>query len=79
MYNWIILLYSRNKHNIINQLYLKKIKGIISEALLCVGEALWGTSFSVWITSLHISKVLRKSFMFTPLGASSEHIILTVA
>ena len=26
MYNWIILLYIRNEHNIVNQLQLKKIK-----------------------------------------------------
>ena len=25
MYNWITLLYSRNQHNIVNQLYFNKI------------------------------------------------------
>ena len=27
MYDWVILLYSRNWHNIVNQLYFKKKKG----------------------------------------------------
>ena len=26
MYNWVTLLYSRNQHNIVNQLYFKKKK-----------------------------------------------------
>ena len=36
VYNWITLLYSRNYHNIVNQLYLNKIK-----FFKCLAKEFW--------------------------------------
>ena len=43
MYNWITLLYSRNCHNLVNQLYLNKtfLKSLLLAAFVGKGEMEW--------------------------------------
>ena len=36
MYNWVTLLYSRNEHNIVNQLYFNKKNFLKEMSALCL-------------------------------------------
>ena len=52
IYNWIILLYSWNQHNIVNELYFNFLNGLKKEAYIYANYVFWLKAdlyFQVWL------------------------------